>query len=126
MPCTLRTLRMRADYCTAFARQDEQPTLPGRSHPTWLAARPERRHDYTVWHLADAPPALVVVAHGGTNAVLCAHLLDIRPVPWEWIRFESSLASYSVVRARSLGDEGRVWSLQNFNELNHLRAAGLL
>ncbi|UCE86784.1 MAG: histidine phosphatase family protein [Deltaproteobacteria bacterium] len=90
------------------------------------AIRPERREDFTVWHVEAKPPSLVVVAHGGTNAVLCAHLLDVRPVPWEWIRFESALAAYSVVQARPLGEEGCVWSLQNFNELDHLRGAGLL
>jgi broad specificity phosphatase PhoE len=88
--------------------------------------RPERRHDFTVWHVEAKPPSIVVVAHGGTNAVLCAHLLDVRPLPWEWIRFESALGAYSVVHARPLGEEGCVWSLQNFNELDHLRAAGLL
>ena len=71
------------------------------------------------------PPSLVLVAHGGTNAVVLTHLLDVRPVPWEWLRFESALAAYSVVQARALGEKGHVWSLQNFNELDHLRAAGL-
>jgi hypothetical protein len=31
-----------------------------------------------------------------------------------------------VVQARALGDQGHVWSLQNFNELDHLRSARLL
>ena len=53
------------------------------------------------------PPAqIAVVAHGGTNAVALAHLLDVRPVPWEWLRFESELAAYSVVHARPLGPRG--------------------
>jgi probable phosphoglycerate mutase len=85
---------------------------------------PRREHDFTVWH-GEATPNLVVVAHGGTNAVALAHLLDLAPVPWEWLRFESELAAFSVIQARPLGPEGRVWSLQNFNEVDHLAAAGL-
>ncbi len=85
----------------------------------------ERVSEFTVWHLEKEPPSLVIVGHGGTNAVLLAHLLDIEPVPWEWLRFESELAAYSVVQARPMGTRGHVWALQNFNELDHLRAAGL-
>jgi broad specificity phosphatase PhoE len=87
--------------------------------------RPEREHDFTVWHPGASQPNLAIVAHGGTNAVSLAHLLDLDPVPWEWMRFESELAAYSVVQARPLGPAGQVWSLQNFNEVDHLAAAGL-
>jgi broad specificity phosphatase PhoE len=75
--------------------------------------------------LAAARPSIALVAHGGTNAVALAHLLDVRPVPWEWLRFESELAAYSVLQARPIGPSGHVWSLQNFNEVDHLGAAGL-
>jgi broad specificity phosphatase PhoE len=85
----------------------------------------EQRGDFTVWHIPPEPPSIVIVAHGGTNAVLLTHLLDVRPVPWEWLRFESGLACYSVTQARALGEQGCVWSLQNFNELDHLRECGL-
>jgi broad specificity phosphatase PhoE len=86
---------------------------------------PTREHDFTVWSAPATPVSIVIVAHGGTNAVLLTHLLDVRPVPWEWLRFESQLAAYSVAEARPLGERGSVWSLQNFNEVDHLRAAGL-
>jgi len=87
----------------------------------------ERTSDFTIWHLPEAAaPHIVIVAHGGTNAVLLTHLLDVPAVPWEWLRYESALCAYSVSQARPLGDAGHVWSLQNFNELDHLRAAGLL
>jgi probable phosphoglycerate mutase len=91
----------------------------------WIS---ELEHDFTVWHQQRTAPApnLVIVAHGGTNAVSLAHLLDLDPVPWEWLRFESELAAFSVVQARPLGPEGGlVWSLQNFNEVDHLASAGL-
>ncbi len=89
--------------------------------------RPRRdaEHAFTQWDLDGPPPRLVVVAHGGTNAVALAHLLDVRPVPWEWLRFESELAAYSIVQARALGPKGSVWSLQDFGEVDHLVAAGL-
>ena len=85
---------------------------------------PQREHDFTVWR-GEPTPNLVIVAHGGTNAVSVAHLLDLDPVPWEWLRFESELAAFSVLQARPLGPNGRVWSLQNFNEVDHLASAGL-
>jgi broad specificity phosphatase PhoE len=84
-----------------------------------------REHDFGVWHFAQCRPSLAIVAHAGTNAVALAHLLDVRPVPWEWLRFESELAAYSVLQARPIGPSGHTWSLQNFNEVGHLGAAGL-
>lgn len=87
--------------------------------------RSERREDFTVWEVPPERVTIVIVAHGGTNAVLLTHLLDVRPVPWEWMRFECELASHSVVHTRPLSERGHVWSLQNFNEIDPLRAAGL-
>lgn len=87
--------------------------------------RAEKHGDFTVWLHPPRRQTIVIVAHGGTNAVLMTHLLDIAPVPWEWVRFESELAAYSVLQARPLGVEGGVWSLVNFNEVDHLRRAGL-
>ncbi|HEY5657041.1 MAG TPA: histidine phosphatase family protein [Myxococcota bacterium] len=84
-----------------------------------------REHDFDIWHFEAARPSLALVAHAGTNAVALAHLLGVRPVPWEWLRFESELAAYSVLQARPIGPSGHAWSLQNFNEVDHLKAAGL-
>jgi hypothetical protein len=89
------------------------------------ANRAHQRAGFTVWEIPAPRPRIAVVAPGGTHAVALAHLLDVRPVPWEWIRFESELAAFSVLQARSVGPDGQVWSLQNFNELDHLRAEGL-
>lgn len=71
---------------------------------------------FEVWH---SPPRantlrLGLIAHSGTNAVVLTHLLGIAPVPWEWIRFETPLAAYSVVGLRPINDQGHVWSLQQF------------
>jgi broad specificity phosphatase PhoE len=87
--------------------------------------RPTVDEDFTVWQLPEHKPRIAVVAHGGTNAVALTHLLDIEPVPWEWLRFESELCAFSVLQARPIGPRGFVWSLQNFNEVDPLVAAGL-
>ena len=83
-------------------------------------ARAHREHDFSVWRFGADAPRIAIVAHCGTNAVALTHLLDVRAVPWEWLRFESELAAYSVVQARPLGPSGSVWSLQKFNETDHL------
>jgi len=70
--------------------------------PAWSA--PARTHTLRIG----------IVAHGGTNGVLLTHLLGIPPVPWEWIRFETPLAAYSVVALRAMNDQGYIWSLQQF------------
>lgn len=88
--------------------------------------RREPHEEFAVWSQPSRPLSIAIVGHGGTNAVLLTHLLGVRPVPWEWIRFESRLAAWSEVAARPLGDQGLVFALTNFNELDHLRAAGLL
>jgi probable phosphoglycerate mutase len=86
---------------------------------------PEREDEFTVWSLPPRRHRIALVAHGGTNAVAITHLLDVPAVPWEWNRFEMELAAYAVVHSRPVGMTGFVWSLQNFNEVDHLRAAGL-
>ena len=86
--------------------------------------RSEKQYDFTVWQVPPTRPSIAIVAHAGTNAVLLTHLLDVRPVPWEWMRFECELASHSILHTRELS-QGYVWSLQNFNEVDSLRAAGL-
>ncbi len=88
-------------------------------------ASARREHDFNVWSFDPQGPQIVIVAHCGTNAVAITHLLDVRPLPWEWLRFESELAAYSVLQARKLGPSGAVWSLQTFNEIDHLVDAGL-
>jgi probable phosphoglycerate mutase len=86
---------------------------------------PEAEDEFTVWRLPERRHRIAIVAHGGTNAVAITHLLDVPGVPWEWNRFEMELAAYAVLQSRAIGMTGFVWSLQNFNELDHLRAAGL-
>lgn len=81
--------------------------------------------EFSVWELPAQRHRIAIVAHGGTNAVALTHLLDIEGVPWEWNRFELELAAYAVLQSRAIGMTGFVWSLNDFNEVDHLRAAGL-
>ena len=89
------------------------------------ACRSYREHDFTVWDLPEEKPSIAIVAHMGTNAVILTHLLDIRPVPWEWLRFETGLAAYSILQARRIGPQGYVWSLLQFDREDHLVQARL-
>jgi probable phosphoglycerate mutase len=77
---------------------------------------PSATGSFTVWNAPARGHTLRigVVGHGGTNAVILAHLLGIAPVPWEWCRFETPLAAVSNVALRAISDEGYVWSLQRF------------
>jgi broad specificity phosphatase PhoE len=85
----------------------------------------QREDEFTVWSIPPQRRRIAIVAHGGTNAVALTHLLDLPCVPWEWSRFEMELAAWAVVHSRPLGTTGFVWSLQSFNSVDHLRAAGL-
>jgi broad specificity phosphatase PhoE len=79
-------------------------------------ARPHPTDGFAVWSAPARAHTLRIgiVAHGGTNGVLLTHLLGIAPVPWEWIRFETPLAAYSVLGLRAINDQGYVWSLRRF------------
>jgi broad specificity phosphatase PhoE len=72
--------------------------------------------DFAVWSSPARGHTLrvCVVGHGGTNGVILTHLLGVPPVPWEWIRFETPLAAYSVAALRPLNEQGYIWSLQKF------------
>lgn len=72
-----------------------------------------------LWRLDDPGPCVVIVAHGGTDAVSLGHLLGIEPVPWEWERFISFHASVSVVRPMRIA-EAHSFSLFRFSDTSHL------
>jgi probable phosphoglycerate mutase len=89
------------------------------------AVTPLAEDEFTVWSIPPQRHRIAIVAHGGTNAVAITRLLDVPGVPWEWSRFEMELAAYAVLQSRAIGMSGFVWSLNNFNEVDHLRAADL-
>jgi len=69
--------------------------------------------------MPETPSRIVVVAHGGTNAVALGHLLGLPPAPWEWERLALGHASLARVRVISLG-EACVFSLRSMNDVEHL------
>ena len=71
------------------------------------------------WRIDEPDQRLVLVGHGGSNAVALTFLLDLQPVPWEWERFVSQHASVTRVRARRIAG-GHIFSLRSFSCVNHL------
>ncbi len=80
----------------------------------------ERLSDHPpLWRLDDPDRRVVVVAHGGTNAVSLGFLLGIEPVPWEWERFVSFHASVSTIVPIGISG-GHSFSLFRFSDVSHL------
>jgi len=81
--------------------------------------RPDREHSEHAYEFEDEDMRLIVVAHGGTNAVALGCLLGIAPMPWEWERLALGHAAMAKLRAIPIGG-GFVFSLRSFNDLEHL------
>jgi len=79
----------------------------------------ERLADEHVWHDTGATERIVIVAHGGTNAVLLGHLLGLDPTPWEWERFVTHHAGFTRLRTVPLAGE-HIMSLWTMNATDHL------
>jgi probable phosphoglycerate mutase len=77
-----------------------------------------------LWDLAADPGRVLIVAHGGTNAVALGFLLGLDPTPWEWERFVSPHASISRVRTIPLAG-GHIFGLTAFGEVGHLETVTL-
>lgn len=62
---------------------------------------------------------IVVVAHGGTNALILGMLLAVEPTPWEWDRFTHVHSGVS--RLVTLPTAGlHSWSLRALSDRSHL------
>jgi probable phosphoglycerate mutase len=72
-----------------------------------------------LWDMGPPDERLLVVAHGGTNAVALAYLLGAGPTPWEWERFVLGHASIASIVAKALGG-GHILSMRTFNDQEHL------
>ena len=96
--------RITATLLSLLSERGVRPDDEGRSH---------------MWHVDDPTQRIVVVAHGGTNAVSLGWLLDVDPTPWEWERFVLGHCSIARVRAIELAG-GHVFSLRAFNDEEHL------
>ncbi len=73
-----------------------------------------------LWDLPESgPERLVLVAHGGTNAVLLGLLLGLETVPWEWERFFFTHASITKIASTPIGTS-HTFSLREFSDTTHL------
>jgi 2,3-bisphosphoglycerate-dependent phosphoglycerate mutase len=85
-----------------------------------LAARGVTPHaDHRLWQSNGDQRRVLIVAHGGTNAVIITHLLGLDPTPWEWERFVSNHASVSRLMLRPLAG-AHVFALRSSNGVEHL------
>jgi probable phosphoglycerate mutase len=75
-----------------------------------------------LWDMEPPDQRLLIVAHGGTNAVALAYLLGAAPTPWEWERFVLGHASIASLKAVALGG-GHILSMRTFNDREHLPEA---
>jgi probable phosphoglycerate mutase len=80
----------------------------------------ELESELRLWNLDPrSERRIVLIAHGGTNAVVIGHLLGVTPTPWEWDRLE--LAHTGVARMTTIPiAHGHGFSLRLFNDLHHL------
>jgi len=77
------------------------------------------RQEPHLWDMPDDPGRILIVAHGGTDAVALGYLLGLDPVPWEWERFKSPHTSISRIAATPLAG-AHVLTLTSFAEATHL------
>jgi len=77
-----------------------------------------RAGDHHLWQGVD-DRRVVVVAHGGTNALIIGMLLGVEPTPWEWDRFTH--VHLGVSRLLSQPTAGYYsWSLRALSDRSHL------
>ena len=72
-----------------------------------------------LWEAKSESLRLLLVAHGGTNALILGTLLGVEPTPWEWDRFSSVHTGVARVATEKISN-GRAFSLRTFNDVSHL------
>lgn len=75
--------------------------------------------DRHLWTVEDPGKRVIIVAHGGTNAVVLGHLLGLDPVPWEWERFAQPHTGVSRLKLVRITD-GWAFSLRQLGDVSHL------
>ncbi len=74
-----------------------------------------------LWRMGSPEERLVIVGHGGTNAVALGFLLGVEPTPWEWERFVLGHAAIARLVSVPLAGE-HILSMRSFNDQEHLPA----
>lgn len=78
-----------------------------------------KRPEPHLWDIPADPGRILVVAHGGTDAVAIGHLLGLEPAPWEWERLRSPHASIARIKANRLAG-AHILALTAFGDVAHL------
>jgi broad specificity phosphatase PhoE len=75
--------------------------------------------DRHLWTVDEPTKRVIIVAHGGTNAVILGYLLGLDPVPWEWERFAQPHTGVSRLTLVRIAD-GWAFSLRQLGDVAHL------
>ncbi|MFO0616816.1 MAG: histidine phosphatase family protein [Polyangiaceae bacterium] len=97
--------RVRACLFDLLRARGVEPLDPASRHPRFRQVRD--------------PGRIVIVAHGGTNALVTSLLLGMQTVPWVWEAITLNHASFVRLRVIPLGGASVV-SLRSQNECEHL------
>lgn len=73
---------------------------------------------FPLWEVG-AERTVVIVGHGGTNAVILSHLLGVDASPWEWDRFDSAHTSVATISLRQVAQAG-AFGMTGFGDVSHL------
>ncbi|MDH3500158.1 MAG: histidine phosphatase family protein [Acidimicrobiia bacterium] len=85
----------------------------------YLARRSIMRDAHRLFERFDDDARIVMVAHGGTNAVVIGALLGLEAVPWEWERFPLLHASVSILETTDIAG-ATTFQLTRLNHMVHL------
>ena len=102
--------------CRSFSRRVRAALLEQLAS---IGARP--REGSALWDVEAADRRVIIVGHGGTNAVLVDALLRIAEVPWPWDRFVHHHAAITHLRTSTVGD-GFIFGLRGLNLQAHIPA----
>lgn len=104
----------------SFARFHDRVTTGVDRVLAHIGSTPQTEGKPRLWSRPD-DRRIVLVAHGGTNAVILSHLLDSVPTPWEWERFDSYHASVATLTLRPFSTAA-VFGMVSFGDMSHLDA----
>jgi broad specificity phosphatase PhoE len=100
--------------------RDFHTRIHGGLEATFAEAGISRAGGLHLWDGVD-DRRIVVVAHGGTNALILGLLLGVDPTPWEWDRFTHVHSGVSRLISQPTAGSFS-WSLRALSDRSHLPA----
>ncbi len=76
--------------------------------------------DAGLWRLDEPDKRVLMVGHGGTNAVIVEHLIGLEPVPWPWERLPHRHTGITRLQTQPLSKDGHAFTLASFDDIGHL------